>query len=338
MILPIKHSEGEYDIVIERGALDKISSYLNLNRKVLILTDSGVPTEYSGKVCSFCAFGYIYTIPEGEKSKSFDCYREILSFMAEKSFTRTDCVVAVGGGVCGDLGGFVASTYMRGVDFYNVPTTLLSQVDSSIGGKVAIDLCGFKNIVGAFYQPKKVVIDSNTLKTLDKRQVSAGLCESIKMAATCDKELFELIEKSTSLESDIDEIIIKSLKIKGDVVEKDPKEKGLRKVLNFGHTIGHAVESDESLGGLLHGECVAIGMIPMCAPSVQARLRAVLEKYGLPTAIHKEADTLISYIARDKKAKGEKITVIFVEEIGLFEMKDIPINGMKEYINGGILK
>ena len=337
MIIPIKHNEGEYQIVLERGALNKIGELLNLYRKVLILTDSGVPTEYSGKVCSFCADGYIYTIPEGEKSKSFDSYREILTFMAEKSFTRTDCVVAVGGGVCGDLGGFVASAYMRGIDFYNVPTTLLSQVDSSIGGKVAIDLCGYKNIVGAFYQPKKVVIDSNTLKTLDKRQLSAGLCEAIKMAATCDSELFELIEKSQCLECDIDEIIEKSLKIKGYVVEKDPKEKGLRKVLNFGHTIGHAVESDESLGGLLHGECVAIGMMPMCAPDVQKRLKAVLEKYGLPTSTSKDADTLISYIARDKKAKGSSITVIYVEEIGSFEMKDIPINDMKEYINRGIL-
>ena len=257
--------------------------------------------------------------------------------MAEKSFTRTDCVVAVGGGVCGDLGGFVASTYMRGIDFYNVPTTLLSQVDSSIGGKVAIDLCGYKNIVGAFYQPKMVVIDSNTLKTLDKRQVSAGLCEAIKMAATCDSQLFELIEKSESLDRDIDEIIVKSLKIKGDVVEKDPKEKGLRKVLNFGHTIGHAVESDESLGNLLHGECVAIGMIPMSSPSVAKRLAVVLEKYGLPTSTNKDADTLISYIARDKKAKGNSITVVFVNEIGSFEMKDIPISEMKEYILRGIL-
>ena len=337
MVLQVKHSEGCYDIVIERGALNKIGELLNLNRKVLILTDSGVPTEYSRKVSSFCADGYIYTIPQGEKSKSFDSYREILSFMAEKAFTRTDCVVAVGGGVCGDLGGFVASTYMRGIDFYNVPTTLLSQVDSSIGGKVAIDLCGYKNIVGSFYQPKKVVIDSDTLKTLDKRQISAGLCEAIKMAATCDSDLFELIENSVCLDCDIDEIIVKSLKIKGDVVEKDPKEKGLRKVLNFGHTIGHAVESDESLGGLLHGECVAIGMMPMCARGVQKRLKAVLEKYGLPTSTSKDADTLVSYIARDKKAKGDLITVIFVNEIGTFEMKDIPINDIKEYINRGIL-
>ena len=336
MIIPLNLGEQSYDIVVERGALDKIGSYLNLNRKVLILTDSGVPSEYANKVLSACKEGYIVTIPQGEKSKCFDNYKMLLSKMVEKAFTRTDCVVCVGGGVCGDLGGFVAASYMRGIDFYNVPTTLLSQVDSSIGGKVAIDFDGVKNIVGAFYQPKKVVIDSDTLKTLDKRQVNAGLCEAIKMAATCDKELFELIENSTDFDKDIDEIIIKSLKIKGHVVEIDPKEKNLRKVLNFGHTIGHAVESDEKLGGLLHGECVAIGMLPMCDEGARLRLVAALEKYALPTSVKSDADTLISYIMRDKKAKGDSITVIYVKEIGSFEMREIKISEMKEYINRGI--
>lgn len=332
MILPMNLDKQSYDIVVERGSLDKIATYLNLERKVLILTDSGVPTEYSEKVLSVCQNGYIFTVPMGEGSKSFDFYRGILEFMVEKSFTRTDCLVSVGGGVCGDLGGFVASTYMRGIDFYNVPTTLLSQVDSSIGGKVAIDLAGVKNIVGAFYQPKCVVIDPNTLATLDRRQLHAGLCESIKMACTSDKELFELIEGSGCLENDLDEIIVKSLKIKKNVVEIDPTEKGLRKVLNFGHTIGHAVESQEQLGGLLHGECVAIGMLPMCGDKVYARLKAVLEKYSLPTELCGDGDTLISFISRDKKAKGKRITVVYVDEIGTFQFKEIEIDEMKEYL------
>ncbi|MBO5262028.1 MAG: 3-dehydroquinate synthase [Clostridia bacterium] len=330
MILPINLGEQSYDIVIERGALDKIGSYLNLNRKVLILTDSGVPKEYSEKVLSFCKEGYIYTIPQGEKSKCFDNYRDILGFMVEKAFTRTDCVVCVGGGVCGDLGGFVAASYMRGIDFYNVPTTLLSQVDSSIGGKVAIDFQGVKNIIGAFYQPKKVVIDSDTLKTLDKRQVSAGLCEAIKMACTCDKELFEKIESSQDLERDIDEIIARSLKIKGDVVEKDPKEKGLRKVLNFGHTIGHAVESQ---GDYLHGESVSIGMLKMCSQEVKTRLEGVLKKYSLPTKMEYDASVLADFIKKDKKARGEYITVIYVQRVGEFEMRDILIDDIKKYLN-----
>ena len=337
MILPVNLDKQSYDIVIERGALNKIGTYLNLCRKVLILTDSGVPCEYSKGVLSACQNGYIYTVPMGEKSKSFESYKEILSFMVEKSFTRSDCVVAVGGGVCGDLAGFVAATYMRGIDFYNVPTTLLSQVDSSIGGKTAIDLGGVKNIVGAFYQPKKVIIDSDTLKTLDKRQVNAGLCEAIKMALTCDKELFELIEKSEKLDCDIDEIIVKSLKIKGEVVEKDPCEGGLRRVLNFGHTIGHAVESLDGLGGLLHGECVAIGMLPMCGLSIRKRVSDILKKYSLPTELDKSAEELVSYISRDKKAQGDEINIVVVNEIGTFEMKKVKISDIAGYINGGIL-
>ncbi|MBP3495063.1 MAG: 3-dehydroquinate synthase [Clostridia bacterium] len=337
MKLFVDLQEQGYDIVIERGALNNLDSYLDLNRKALIVTDSGVPEEYSKKVLELCKDGYIVTIPQGEKSKSFDTYKMLLEYMVEKSFTRTDCVVAVGGGVVGDLSGFVASSYMRGVDFYNIPTTLLSQLDSSIGGKVAIDLLGVKNIVGAFYQPKKVIIDSNTLKTLDKRQISAGLAEGIKMSATFDKELFEFIENSQSFDDDIDIIIEKSLRIKKYVVENDPKEKGLRRVLNFGHTIGHAIESDEQLGNLLHGECVALGMLPLSSLDVRERLKRVLEKYNLPTKIDTSSKRLMSYIMRDKKAKGEMITVIYVEKLGTFEMKDIKITEIKDYIDGGIL-
>lgn len=337
MILPLNLGENSYDIVVERGALGKIGSYLNLDRKVLILTDSGVPGEYAEMVKGASKEAYTYVIPQGEGSKSFDNYREILTFMVEKSFTRTDCLVSVGGGVCGDLGGFVASSYMRGIDFYNIPTTLLSQLDSSVGGKVAIDLDGVKNIVGAFYQPKKVLIDSNTLKTLDIRQKMAGLCEGIKMAVTMNKGLFEKIEASDNLDSDIDEIIIESLKLKKNVVEIDPHEKGLRRVLNFGHTIGHAIESNEELGKLLHGECVALGMLPLASSEVRARLRTVLEKYSLPTKYDTDPDILISYIEKDKKASGDFITIVYVDKIGEFEFKKVKIEEMKKYIDGGIL-
>ena len=336
MILPLNLGEQGYDIVVERGALSKIGEYINLNRKVLILTDSGVPEEYANTVKNMCQDGYIYVISQGESSKSLENYQKILSFMVEKSFTRTDALVSVGGGVVGDLGGFVASSYMRGIDFYNVPTTLLSQLDSSIGGKVAVDLDGVKNIVGAFYQPKKVLIDSNTLKTLDSRQKMAGLCEGIKMAATSNSELFELIENSTNLDSDLEKIIIEGLKIKRDVVEKDPREKGLRRVLNFGHTIGHAIESNQGLGGLLHGECVGLGMLYMCHEDVKARLESVLKKYNLPTKIDTDSDILLSYIKRDKKAKGDKITIVYVPKIGTFELRDVQINEIKKYLNGGI--
>lgn len=335
MIIPVNLGEQSYNIILERGVLNCASSYLRLDRRVLIVTDSGVPREYSEAIRAQSKDAIIYTIKEGEESKNINNYMELLRALASNKFTRTDCVVAVGGGVCGDLAGFVASTYMRGIDFYNVPTTLLSQVDSSIGGKVAVDFEGVKNIVGAFYQPKAVLIDPDVLKTLDKRQLHAGLCESIKMSATSDKELFELIEKSKNLDKDLDEIIYKSLLIKKDVVEKDPKEKGLRKVLNFGHTIGHAIEGAYSLKGYLHGECVGMGMLYMCSESIRPRLKAILEKYEIPMADAVSEDELIHYISVDKKAKGSKITVIFVKSIGSFEMRDINIDDIKDYINGG---
>ena len=332
MVISVNLGEQSYDIVLKRGALKEVSSLINLERKVLIVTDSGVPEAYSSIVADQCKHPYIATIPQGEGSKSFENYAKLLKYMIESSFTRTDCVIAVGGGVVGDLAGFVAASYMRGVDFYNIPTTFLSQVDSSIGGKVAIDLEGVKNIVGAFYQPKKVIIDSDVLKTLDKKQLNAGIAESIKMAANFDRELFDLIKNTENLDSDMDKIIEKSLKIKRDVVEKDPKEKNLRRVLNFGHTIGHAIESDNNLSAYLHGECVALGMLPMSSRQVRDELLFVLNKYNLPTQVSVDPDALISYISHDKKASSDIVTIVYCEEIGSFEMKQVPLSEMKKYI------
>lgn len=332
MIIPINLAEQSYDIVLERGALARVGELINLNRKVLVVTDSGVPAEYARTVADQCQDAVVVTIKSGEASKCFDNYSSLLCTMVDHSFTRTDCVIAVGGGVVGDLSGFVASSYMRGIDFYNIPTTFLSQVDSSIGGKVAIDFKGVKNIIGAFYQPKKVIIDPNVLKTLEKRQLNSGIAESIKMAANFDPELFDLIEKTTDFESNADKIIERSLKIKRDVVEKDPKEKGLRRVLNFGHTIGHAIESEGNLGDLLHGECVSLGMLPMCSPEVRERLKRVLKKYSLPITANVNADSLISFITHDKKASGDEVTIVYCEKIGTFDMKRVKISEMKKYI------
>ena len=163
MIIPIKTSTGGYNIVLKRGAISELKNHLKLDRKALIVTDNGVPKEYAQKVSEQCAEPFIVTISEGEASKSLDNYKFLLSKMVQYGFTRSDCVIAVGGGVVGDLSGFVAASFMRGVDFYNIPTTVLSQVDSSVGGKVAIDFEGYKNIVGAFYPPKAVIIDPETL-------------------------------------------------------------------------------------------------------------------------------------------------------------------------------
>ena len=327
-VLNMDISGNGYDIVLEKGALNKASEYFGLERKVLIVTDSGVPSAYAQAVASQCKFARIVTVEQGEKSKSFESYKMILDVMCREEFTRTDCVVAVGGGVCGDLAGFCAATYMRGIDFYNIPTTVLSQVDSSIGGKTAIDFGGYKNIVGAFHQPKGVIIDTEVLATLPERRVADGLSESLKMAATYYRELFELFEKSSKEEifkDKIREIILGSLKIKKDVVEKDEKETGLRKILNFGHTVAHALESCEDFDGYFHGECVAIGMLPMCEGEVRERIRTQLCKMGLPTKPFGDSEKVLSAIAHDKKLSGSTLSAVYVPKIGEYEIRKVQL-------------
>ncbi len=321
MKIQMNLKENSYDIIVERGALLSINEHLNLNRKVLIVTDNGVPKEYANKVAELSLSPIIITLEQGESTKSFKCLELLLKSMLENSFSRKDCVVAVGGGVIGDLAGFAAATFMRGIDFYNIPTTLLSQVDSSIGGKVAINFEGIKNIIGAFYQPKKVVIDPEVLKTLPKRQISNGLAEAIKMGLTSDKELFEIFEKENVFEN-IDEIIVRSLNVKKHIVELDEKESSLRKILNFGHTIGHAIES-ANFGNLYHGECVALGMLYMCSLEIRERLIKALSKLDLLTEIDISKDEILSALKHDKKGNNDSVSAIFVSKIGECEIRDV---------------
>jgi len=335
MILHVDLKENGYDIVIERGALKKAGELISLDRKVLIVTDKNVPRGYSDSVASFCKAPVISVIEGGEMSKNLDTFKELCETMLENGFSRKDCVVAVGGGVVGDLAGFAAAAYMRGIDSYKNPATLLSQVDSSIGGKTAVNLGSVKNIVGAFYQPKKVIIDPDTLKTLPERQISNGAAEAVKMGLTSDKELFDIF-KSDDYKDHIEEIIIRSLKVKKYVVETDEKETGLRKILNFGHTIGHAIESGALDGSLYHGECVALGMIPMCSKKVRGELIPVLKRLSLPYEFNADVEKLFSSMEHDKKLSGKTITVIRVEEAGSFVMEDILFSDLKEQIRGTV--
>ena len=337
MKLTVKTSMGDYNIVIERGSINSLSEYCDTDKKALIVTDSGVPFEYAEAVSKQFENNIIKVIPQGEKSKSFETYKELLEVLNENAFTRADCIVAVGGGVVGDLSGFTAATYMRGIDFYNIPTTLLSQVDSSIGGKTAIDFGGYKNTVGAFYQPKAVIIDPDVLKTLSKRQFNNGLAESIKMAATSDKALFEMLENNNA-EDIIDTVIERSLKIKKAVVEEDEKELGLRKVLNFGHTAGHAIETAAGLSDYLHGECVSMGMLAFSSHSVREKLINVLTKYNLPVKFDFPADEILSALRHDKKAKGDGVNVVFVNDIGSFEFKYLTFNELEKTVKEAYLK
>ena len=308
--------KNSYHIELQRGNLQRAGELLNLNRKVMILTDAGVPFLYAKTIAEQCKDAYIKVVAIGEGSKSLQTAEEILTEMLNAQFSRKDCVVAVGGGVVGDLGGFVASLYMRGIDFYNVPTTVLSQVDSSIGGKTAVNLAGIKNVIGAFYQPKAVLIDPDTLNTLPQRQIVNGLFEAIKMGATSDKELFDLFLYE-DWEEHLDLIIEKALLVKKYVVEQDEKESHLRKILNFGHTIGHGFES-AAHGRYLHGECVALGMLYMSSEEVQDKLCDIYEKLGftVPEFYTFNMEEVKEAITHDKKANNRNCSVVFVSEIG----------------------
>ncbi len=330
----INLGEKSYTVTVGGGLLSQCDKHLNLNRRVLVVTDSGVPKEYARTVAALCKESKILTVDEGEGSKSFDGLQKVLSAMKDMGLGRGDCAVAVGGGVVGDLTGFAAACYMRGIDFYNVPTTLLSEVDSSIGGKCAINFEGVKNNIGAFHQPKGVLIDTDTLKTLPKRQIVNGLVEAIKMSLTSDAALFEKFENMTYEEilENIEDIIVASLSIKRDVVEKDERESGLRKILNFGHTFGHGVEAVYGMPGLYHGECVAIGMIPMCDPSVRERLVRVLQRLGLVTEIPMEIEKMMSFVAHDKKASGKKIDCIYVKNVGECEIVPMTTDELEKLV------
>ena len=355
MIIPVKLGERSYDVVIQKGIFNSAEKELKLNRKVLIVTDDGVPFEYAEKLSKKCEKSWIHVIKSGENHKNLRTMEKLFALMLEKGFTRKDCLIAVGGGIVGDLAGFTAATYMRGIDFYNIPTTVLSCVDSSVGGKTAVNFGGVKNIIGSFWQPKKVLIAVELLHSLPARQISNGLAEAVKMALTFDKEFFEVFKKfgeegeareeceegteraeiseisGGKLASDgkfsddfLQDVIARSVQLKADVVEKDEKEAGLRKVLNFGHTIGHGIELC-SRGRLYHGECVALGMLCMSSEEVRGELLPILKKLKLPVSCRVNYKKALECVSHDKKGSGNTISCGLVNNAGTFELKDMTL-------------
>ena len=332
--LNINLGSESYPITIGREIIEKANEYFDLNRRVFIITDTGVPNIYAETVAKLCKNATIYTVAKGEGSKSLSTLNDVLIAMSEAELGRSDCVVAVGGGVVGDLSGFAASIYMRGIDFYNIPTTLLSQVDSSIGGKTAVNLGGIKNIVGSFKQPKAVLIDTSVLSTLPTRQMRNGLCEAIKMAATSNATLFERLESMSEddIYNNIEEIIVEALKIKKTVVEEDAWESGVRKILNFGHTLGHGIEANEDLHGLYHGECVSLGMLPVIFGEAKERLIKLLNKVSLPTEYQGDISAALSYVTHDKKCSSGTVSVIICEKIGTCKIEAMSIDQFKNIV------
>ena len=328
--LTMNLGERSYDIILKSGALENLYQFARLDRRVAVVTDSGVPAQYAQRVADQCKDAKIITVPQGEASKSFKILETVLRQMLEFNMGRGDLVIAVGGGVVGDLAGFAASIYMRGIDFINCPTTTLSMIDSSIGGKTAVDLGDTKNIVGAFWQPKVVLVDFDALATLPRRHFVNGLAEAIKAGLIADPELFALFECEHP-EENIERIIYRSLRVKKNVVENDEREQGQRACLNFGHTIGHGIEAVKGVrgrrtNGLFHGECVALGMLPMIEDkSLVRRTRAIYRTLGLPTRTGVDKNKVLSYMQHDKKSAGSTITVIKVPGLGCWRADKIPM-------------
>ncbi len=319
-----------YPIIIEKGCLQQAQKYIDGQRRIMIITDDMVPASYRQILQEQFPHCDVKIVEHGEKAKSLAVYEDCLAALLQLNYSRKDIVIALGGGVVGDLAGFVAATYKRGITFINIPTTTLSQIDSSIGGKVAINMLDIKNCVGAFYQPSLVLIDPLVLQTLSKRHYHNGLVEAIKAGLIYDPALFAMFEQD---DLDIEKVIYRSLLVKKAVVEQDERENGIRKILNFGHTFGHAYESYYHLHDYYHGECVALGMMTVLQDlDIKKRLAAILQKMDIPIMCDADKEKIFALLATDKKADHEMIDLIEVTKIGQAKIVNLPLAQLRAYL------
>jgi len=339
-------------IYIGKGILSEIGVLIkkqNGGAKVLIVTDENVKKLYLDKVIAdFEANDIEYNtlvLKDGEDTKTLQNLGQVCENAADCNLNRGDIIIALGGGVVGDLAGFAAAVYLRGIKFIAVPTTLLAQVDSSVGGKTGVNLPQGKNLVGSFYKADSVFIDTDTLKTLDDNEFCCGMAEVIKYGCIKDKEFFEMLEKLESREevmSRIEEIVRKCCEIKAEIVREDEFDKGLRMILNFGHTIGHAVERMQGYGELTHGQAVAIGMVKISKASEKKgiteigttrRLEKLLIKHGLAIDIEGfDVDSIFEATMKDKKNIGKTMNIVLLKRIGEVTVEQISPAEMVEYI------
>lgn len=342
------HTTPPYTVTVGSGLLSSCGSRL---REVLspcriaVITDSHVAPLYLDQVCASlqnAGFSVVSrVVPAGEQHKTMATLAQLLEFLAEEHLTRTDCVVALGGGVIGDMAGFAAAVYLRGIRCVQLPTTLLSAVDSSVGGKTAVDLCAGKNLAGAFFQPAAVLCDTDCLSTLPPELLADGAAEAIKTGVLCDEGLFSLFE-SGSL--DLPEIIARCVTYKAGVVERDPTEQGERKLLNLGHTVGHAIEACSGFA-IPHGHAVAAGLAIMARAAetrgwadgpLAERIAACLAQNGLPIGTNYSAEALAQAALSDKKRAGDTITVVVPRQIGLCELRKLPVSQLQSLIAAGL--
>jgi len=344
------HTASPYTVSIGSDLLQRSGSLLRNALglcHVAVITDSVVAPLYLDIVAeSLHSAGFTvstYVFPAGETHKNMATLSDILEFLAEERMTRTDCIAALGGGVCGDMAGFAAATFLRGIRYVQMPTTLLSAVDSSVGGKTAIDLRAGKNLAGAFLQPAAVLCDTDCLSTLPTAVFADGAAEAIKTGILADEALFSLFEDGT-LTSAPAEVIARCVDYKAGVVERDETEQGERKLLNLGHTIGHAIE--KCSGYIIpHGHAVAAGLAIMARSAealgwaeepLAARIAACLEKNHLPTGTDFSAEELAHAASADKKRAGNHITLVVPEKIGLCELRKLPVEDLLHVISAGL--
>ncbi|MBQ8057753.1 MAG: 3-dehydroquinate synthase [Ruminococcus sp.] len=345
--LKVDAMSATYEILIERDILsecDKFIAPVVRGKKAMIITDTNVAPLYLDKVETALKNGgfevYSHIFKAGEQSKHLLTVADIYDCLSQNEFTRKDFIVALGGGVCGDISGFAASTYMRGIDFVQIPTTLLSQVDSSVGGKTGVDTKYGKNLVGAFYQPKLVLIDPNTLNTLTDHYFADGMGEVIKYGCIRNAELFDMLE-NVDVKENIEDIILECLKIKRDVVNEDERESGIRMILNFGHTAGHSIEklSDFKLS---HGECVAKGMMLITLASEKlglteggttVKLIRLCRKCGLNSDIDYSIKDIAENAKNDKKGSGNSLNIVLISKIGESFIHTIDKNDFEKFLS-----
>ena len=343
------NASSKYDIVIGKGLLDSIGEYAKNTVgvcKACLVTDDTVNALYASRVeVSLAASGFEITkfvIAHGEASKSTANLIELVEFLAENRLTRSDVVVALGGGVVGDLSGFAAAIYLRGIRFIQIPTTLLAAVDSSVGGKTAVDLIAGKNLAGAFHQPSLVLCDYETLDTLEASIFADGCAEVIKYGVINDRPLFDSFKNG--IKDNIENVIAECVIRKADIVNKDEFDKGCRQLLNLGHTVGHAIEALSHFE-ISHGSAVSIGMVivtkisvslGLCSQSELDELTELLRSVGLPTESPYSADELASIATADKKRLGECISFIIPQRIGDSRPMKIPVSDLADFIAKGL--
>lgn len=340
----------EYDVFIGSGFLDSVGEMVKRIKKicrVVLVSDDTVYSLYGERVeKSFMDAGFTvcsFVFPHGEESKSLENFEKIQEFCAENQITRTDLMVALGGGVTGDLTGFAAASYLRGIDFVQLPTTVLAMVDSSVGGKTAVNLKAGKNLCGAFYQPIGVFADCETLSTLPPETFCEGCAEIIKYGMILDGDFLNFLQENSICEN-IERVIKRCVEIKRDVVNRDEHEFGERKLLNFGHTIGHAVEKCSNFG-ISHGNAVSIGMVIACRGAYKTGLSKenfeeillpVLLKNSLPVSCNFTSEELYNASLSDKKRSLDTISLIVPESFGKCKIENISVNNLKEFIELGL--